>query len=181
MRFLFNDGGRRLAGFAGVAGDCVTRSIAIATEQPYLDVYRALADGTATARSMRGCKSRGRTARNGIQTRRQWFKRYMQSIGWTWTPTMLIGSGCTVHLDEAELPSGRLVVAVSKHYTAVINGVIHDTHDPTDRAATLYPLHSAEVPKGATKLANGNGWIYEPRRCVYGYWSKSSAYHREQE
>lgn len=24
--------------------------------------------------------------------------------------------------------------------------------------------------KGARLLENGNGWIYEPKRCVYGYW-----------
>ena len=40
--FQFNDGGRAAAGFRGEAGDCVTRAIAIATEQPYQDVYAAL-------------------------------------------------------------------------------------------------------------------------------------------
>ena len=43
---------------------------------------------------------------------------------------MAIGSGCKVHLADSELPFGRLVVSVSKHYTAVIDGVVHDTHDP---------------------------------------------------
>jgi len=42
-------------------------------------------------------------------------------------PTMAIGSGCKVHLADGELPPGRLVVSVSKHYTAVTDGVIHDT------------------------------------------------------
>ena len=51
----------------------------------------------------------------------------MESLGWKWTPTMQIGSGCTVHLRADELPSGGLVVSVSKHLTAVIDGVIHDT------------------------------------------------------
>lgn len=31
----------------------------------------------------------------------------------------------------AELPSGRLIVAVSRHLCAVIDGVIHDTFDPS--------------------------------------------------
>jgi len=43
---------------------------------------------------------------------------------------MAIGSRCKVHLADGELPPGRLVVSVSKHYAAVIDGVIHDTHDP---------------------------------------------------
>jgi hypothetical protein len=27
---------------------------------------------------------------------------------------------------------GRLIVSVSKHYTAVIDSVLYDTHDPTE-------------------------------------------------
>jgi hypothetical protein len=71
-------------------------------------------------------------------------RRVLESLGWTWTPTMAIGSGCIVHLRDGELPRGRLIVSVSKHIVAVIDGVIHDTHDPS-RDGT---------------------------RCVYGYWRK---------
>jgi hypothetical protein len=34
-----------------------------------------------------------------------------------------IGGGCTVHLRDGELPRGRLIVSVSKHVLAVIDGV----------------------------------------------------------
>jgi hypothetical protein len=34
------------------------------------------------------------------------------------------------HLREGELPGGRIIVRISKHVCAVIDGVIHDTHDP---------------------------------------------------
>jgi len=39
MEFQFNDGGREAAGFKGKTGDCVTRSIVIATGLPYQKVY----------------------------------------------------------------------------------------------------------------------------------------------
>jgi hypothetical protein len=42
---------------------------------------------------------------------------------------MQIGSGCKVHLRADELPAGRLVVKLSRHLVAVIDGVIHDTYD----------------------------------------------------
>jgi hypothetical protein len=61
-----------------------------------------------------------------------------------WTPTMQIGLGCKVHLKPDELPQGRLVVCVSRHYTAVIDGVIHDNHDCSR----------------------------DETRCVYGYYTK---------
>jgi hypothetical protein len=170
MEWVYDDGGRAAAGYRGKAGDCVARAVAIASGLPYATVYAALADGAGNER-----KSRGRTARNGIHTRRKWFKDYMRAIGFVWTPTMGIGTGCTVHLIKDELPAGRLVVAVSKHYTAVIDGVIHDTHNPSERGATIYPpsTPAEKRPKGATWLANGNGWVYETDRCVYGYWSRA--------
>lgn len=145
MSYQFDDGGRAAAGFRGDAGDCVARAIAIASGLPYREVYDRLAAGNATQRRTRRSKASTagkRTARSGINVKRQWFRDYMESLGFRWTPTMAIGGGCRVHLDPVELPSGRLVVAVSKHYCAVVDGVIRDTHDPT---------------RGG-------------RRCVYGYW-----------
>ena len=139
-RWVYDDGGRGAAGFRGTAGDCVCRAVAIASGLPYGEVYAALSDGAGSER-----KSRGRSARNGIRVRRLWFRRYMQSMGWRWTATMGIGTGCTVHLRADELPPARLVVSLSKHYVAVIDGVIHDLSDES-RAGT---------------------------RCVYGYWSRA--------
>lgn len=129
MQFIHNDGGRAAAGFKGTAGDCVVRAVAIATGQPYETVYAALSEGCSTQRLTKRSKPKA-SARNGVNTRRKWFKDYLESLGWKWVPTMHIGSGCKVHLTDGELPMGRLIVAVSKHYTAVIDGVIHDNHDP---------------------------------------------------
>lgn len=151
MRFIYDDGGRRDAGFKGRAGDCVARAVAIASGRLYAEVYAALSRGAGAERG-----SRGVTARNGVHTTRKWFKDYMRSLGFVWTPTMAIGQGCRVHLVDGELPPGRLVVSVSKHLTAVIDGEIHDTHDP-QREETW---HWAD---GTTTVS---------RRCVYGYWRK---------
>jgi hypothetical protein len=140
MKFQFNDGGRKAAGFKGKAGDCVTRAIAIATGKPYQEVYDALneaATGERTGRRKRGTSS----ARTGVY-KRTW-RKYIASLGWQWTPTMQIGSGCKVHLRADELPPGRIIVSVSRHMVAVIDGVLHDTHD-SSRAGT---------------------------RCVYGYFT----------
>lgn len=170
--FQHDDGGRAAAGFKGSAGDCVVRAVAIASGRSYAEIYRALADGNGSERSIEG-RVMGRTARDGIHVRRQWFKDYMRSLGFVWTPTMGIGTGCKVHLCASELPSGRLVVSVSKHYTAMIDGVVHDTHDPRERGTTIYSPNTPKdrMPKSVYWLQNGNGWAYSPQRCVYGYWS----------
>ena len=139
MKHVYDDGGRRAAGFKGDTGDCVVRSIAIATGLPYSAVYghiNALAKLERTGKKKRGVSS----ARTGVY--KNTYRRYLDEIGYQFTPTMSIGSGCKVHMRANELPGGRLIVALSKHLTAVIDGVVHDTHNP-DRGGS---------------------------RCVYGYW-----------
>lgn len=140
MRFVFDDGGRAAAGYRGRAGDCVVRSIAIVTGKPYREVYDALNRLSVHERIGKRKKKRSRSA-SGVF--RQTYQRYLDSLGWRWTPTMFVGSGCRVHLLAPELPSGRLLVRVSRHLTAVIDRVLYDTHD-CSRAGT---------------------------RCVYGYFT----------
>ena len=165
MRVIIDDGGRAAAGFKGKAGDCVCRANAIVTGRPYTELYKILAAGTGIQRAGKRGK-RTTSARNGIAVRRKWSKNYMSQLGFTWVPTMQIGSGCKVHLTDGELPAGRLVVSVSKHYTAVIDGVIHDTFDPQREPETFHWYGK----DGKTERVTTSGG-----RCVYGYWKLENA------
>lgn len=142
MMFALNDGGRAAAGYKGQTGDCACRAIAIATSLPYQQVYDALNEAASTERMTKRRRKKS-NARTGIH--KDTCRKYLKSLGWRWIPTMSIGKGCTVHLRVDELPAGRIIVQVSHHYTAVIDGVIQDTHD-CSRAGT---------------------------RCMYGYYVKS--------
>ena len=142
MEWVYNDGGRAAAGYKGTTGDCVCRAIAIAAERPYQEVYDLINEYAKSERT--GKRKRGKSnARTGVY--RTTIDKVMKHYGWKWTPTMRIGQGCKVHLDANELPAGRLVVSVSRHETAVIDGVLNDIYDCT-RDGT---------------------------RCVYGYYSKA--------
>lgn len=156
MKWISDDGGRAAAGYQGKCSDCVARSIAIAAQLPYSEVYDALAKLNESFRG-RSRAAGKRSVRNGTVTKSKAFKAYMAGLGWRWTPTMFIGQGCKVHLRPDELPSGRLIVSVSRHYTAVIDGVIHDTHDPQ------------RLPFGEPEDAED----IQGTRCVYGYWAKA--------
>lgn len=140
MDFVFHDGGRAAAGYKGLTGDCVTRSIAIATGKTYQEVYDAL-NRLAMMERLGKRKRKRSNSRTGVF--RPTYQRYLESLGWHWTSAMKIGSGCQVHLRAAELPQGPLLVKVSRHLTAVIDGVIYDTRD-----------------------CSGGG-----TRCVYGHFS----------
>lgn len=150
MEFVLNDGGRAAAGYKGDAGDCVVRAIAIATGTPYQEVYDDLERMNTTHmrerrdRVARVLEKRGSTPRNG--NFRAVYELYLATKGFVWHPTMKIGAGCKVHLRADELPAGTIIARVSKHICAVIDGVIHDTHNPS---------------RGGT-------------RCVYGYYAKAS-------
>jgi hypothetical protein len=126
--FIFNDGGRAEAGYKGQTGDCVCRSICIVTGKPYDEVYQALAEGNFTQRKSKHSKKGKRTAANGINTKRKWFNEYMLSLGFKWVPTMFVGVGCKMHLKKEELPTGKIICNVSKHFVAVVDGVINDIY-----------------------------------------------------
>jgi hypothetical protein len=142
--WTFDDGGRKAAGFKGSTGDCVYRAIAIATGTPYDQVCAMVANAAFYERpGAKRRKGRRSNQKNGV------FKATIDRImrdnfpQWKWTPTMSIGSGCKVHVRADELPKGKIILSLSKHLAAMIDGVVHDTHDPS---------------RGGT-------------RCVYGYWS----------
>lgn len=116
----YNDGGRWSAGFFGHTGDCVTRAIAIATQLPYRTVYDEINE-LATARSD--------ISTSWLGVSKEMYRRYIESLGWAWNHEMARGTGFQMHLNADELPSGRLIVQVTHHLVAVIDGVIHDTYD----------------------------------------------------
>lgn len=142
MQWIYDDGGRAAAGFHGTARDCVCRAIAIATGQPYQEVYSELNRRGKTEPI--GRRKQGKSnARSGIYTYTE--RNYLASLGWKWMPTMRIGQGCRIHLNAAELPRGRLIMSLSRHLTAVIDGVIHDIYDPSrNKTRCVYGYYCTE-------------------------------------
>lgn len=146
MNYEYHDGGRAAAGYKGDAGDCVTRAIAIASGLSYQTIYDLINAEAARERVTKRKKhARLRSARTGVYKSTR--DRVLDALGWVWFPTMSIGSGCKVHLRADELPAGRLIVSVSKHLCAVVDGTVFDTHDPRR----------------------------DGKRCVYGYWKHRDA------
>ena len=139
--YFETDGGRAAAGFKGTTGDCGTRALAIAADLTYQEAYdliNAYSKDEKPSKRRRG-KSSSRTGVHKVT-----FDKVLADLGWEWTPTMKVGSGCTVHVKKDELPEGRLILRLSKHYAAFIDGELHDSFDSS---------------------RNGT-------RCVYGYWKK---------
>ena len=141
MDFIYSDGGRSKYFKAEHVGDCCVRAICNATGMDYKEVYDALNRLAKTERTGKR-KKKVSNAREGVYKKTA--DKYLKSLGWKWKPTMGIGTGCTVHVKADELPSGNLVLNLSRHFTCVKDGVLYDTYD---------------CSKDGT-------------RCVYGYWYK---------
>jgi hypothetical protein len=151
IELQYNDGGREAAGFKGSAGDCACRATAIASGLTYTEVYDALNEHAKSERISKHKKARS-SARDGMY--RRTMHRYLLSIGFTWTATMFIGQGCKVHLKAEELPKGRLIVSLSGHYAAVIDGVLHDTYDCSrEGTRCVYGYYKLENTEGGDAFA----------------------------
>lgn len=138
LPLVIDDGGRAAAGYKGVCGDCVVRSVAIASQRPYKDVYREIAEINLITRKTKTRKTVGKkTARYGVYTDAPPFTRYMQSIGWAWVGMPSGRNSTPVFFRRGNLPGGRIIVSIQSHYCAVIDGVIHDTHDGSDNGNAI--------------------------------------------
>lgn len=138
--WVYNDGGRKAAGYKGTAGDCGVRAIAIATGLEYAEAYALCREAIRTCKLRVRAKFRSQSPREGMY--RKEMEWAFEQLGWEWIGVMKIGSGCVMRACVDELPVGRLVLRLSRHYAASIDGIVYDTYDST-RDGT---------------------------RCVYGYW-----------
>ncbi|QDV22145.1 DUF2786 domain-containing protein [Aureliella helgolandensis] len=131
MDFIWNDGGRAASGFVGVAGDCVSRALAIATGTAYRDVYQDL--GAAAHK----------TPRNGVRI--DVAADYLKTRDWK------IFSGNKAGFSPLLLPDGVVLVHLadrhdrSQHMTTVIDHVVHDTWNPADDGSYLVQSYWTSV------------------------------------
>jgi len=111
-KYIYDDGGRRKAGYRRQANDCVVRAIAIASEMPYESIRTAL-EAMAKAQS-RQCVDKG--------VFRETFHPLLTDMGWhyegPWMPTPIW-----------DIPLGRVICRLQHHLVAVIDGMPHDTHN----------------------------------------------------
>lgn len=128
---VLTDGGRSAAGFSGVAGDCATRAIAVAAERPYRLVYDELFARQARYVDRRGLPRRRASPRPGVF--HDVWRPYLAELGWRRVRPLRVGSV----LRARDLPSGRLVVELPRHLTAVIDGTVHDAFDPPRHVRVL--------------------------------------------
>ena len=120
MAYIYSDGGRSNY-FKGKADDCAARAMAIALGLDYKNCYKALADQHKRSTGKR-------TARSGIF--REDFDAVLKRNGWRWkTAPKFTGRKAKC----SDMPTGRVIARMARHYAAVIDGVPHDTFDSSHK------------------------------------------------
>ena len=126
MEYIYNDGGRKAAGFKGVAGDCGARAMAIALNLDYKTVYKELAKANAD-------NGRAKSARNGIN--KDIYADVLRTYGWVWQQApKFVGRKARC----SDMPSGVVVAKQAHHFVAVIDGVANDAWNCTHRMVYGY-------------------------------------------
>ena len=140
LKYVYNDGGRELAGWVsgeGV-GDCVTRSMVIASSYPhkpdgrhYENMREVLMSRTKEFRKKsrsRAAKSRRtNSVRNG--TLREVYQPLLKRLGWEKESRIQFGSSQRSYMTTDDLPSGVVIVSLRNHLVTVIDHVVQDTWD----------------------------------------------------
>ena len=175
LPFYETDGGKEKAGYGKAnTGDCVPRAIALGTGEDYGAVYPVIVNGRCSWFSQTG-KQRQRKRKHprrdaipiakyralddhpSVNLRkngtRYWFRDYMNSLGWEYVS--LCGRGkpvvslCAEELGQ-NLPDDRTIICMvtggrGGHYTTLINGVCHDTWNPSKPRTTAYGQSKCRV------------------------------------
>ena len=119
--YQFCDGGRRAAGLKGKSGDCAVRALAIAAQMEYRVAQRLIKEYAAKGRQ--GSKAIAR----GVY--REDFDAALRSIGWQWQSAPIFPGRKARYYD---IP-GTAILRMAKHYAAVVDGVLLDSWDSSNK------------------------------------------------
>ena len=124
--YQYSDGGRIDAGFKGKS-DCGIRAVSIACDIGYKEARKLLKEY-----AKRGKQGNGQIAR-GIY--KEDMDAALGSLGWRWFPAPKFEGRKARYGD---LPQGRYIVRMARHYAAVIDGVLLDAWDSSEKMVYGY-------------------------------------------
>lgn len=150
MKFIYSDGGRSKYFKTEKVGDCVTRAIANATGKDYLEIYKDLNKMAKFENTTKHREHKISSSRNGVF--RETWKQYLKDLGWIYHSSKI--NGRWLKLTESDLPSGNLIIQISKHLTNVKDKVLYDTYDCSIK-----------------KYWQDGILLENTERAIYGYWT----------
>ena len=120
-RFQYTDGGRSKYYTLKDVGDCVVRAIAVATDRDYKEVV----EDTWKFSRKYGCPINWKDV----------YVPYLESIGWEKVSSPKFKGK---KAKAKDLPKGRYIMRQANHLSALVDGVIHDIWDTSNKMVYCY-------------------------------------------
>jgi hypothetical protein len=124
MKLQYNDGGQSESSHRGERSTCSIRALAIVTDCPFDQAYDLIAH---TGRKKDGGTTIGRLLSRVDAYRIAWHEFNEETYP---------------HQLPELFPRGRYIIIVEEHAFALIDGVIHDTFQATDRVELVYEFYA---------------------------------------
>lgn len=130
--FVYHDGGRTSSGFKG-KNDCAIRAMAIACDISYCEARNILKESSRDGKMGSGAISKGVYKEDLESALSQFgFKRKR-------APKF---EGRKARYQD--IPKGRVVVRMARHFAAVVDGVLYDTFDSSEKMVYSYWVKETE-------------------------------------
>lgn len=126
MTYKYDDGGRVAAGFKS-KNDCGIRAVAIACDITYQEARKLLKE-----HAKKGKQGNGQIA-NGIW--KEDMDSALKSLGWVRFSAPKFEGRKARYTD---MPPGRHIVQMAKHYAAVVDGTLLDAWDSSNKMVYGY-------------------------------------------
>ena len=153
LKYKFDDGGRDQY-FEGNAGDCVVRSIAIATNSDYKLIYDTLFNKAKDYINNHNNKISRRmnpSPRDG--TNKVIYEEYLLTKGWKYISLIKFGSKDRTRIDQLTHLNNIIIHVMPSHLVCMKKGIIHDNWD--SRYSSCWDTEAMVVLDPVIKTAIG--------------------------
>lgn len=131
MSYIYTDGGRVQAGFKSLT-DCGIRAMAVACDISYQEARKALKEASKNGRKGSGAISTGIFKED--------MEKALQAYGFVRKSAPKLEGRKARYYD---LPRGRIVANMAKHFAAVIDGNLYDSWDSSGKMVYDYWIKEA--------------------------------------
>lgn len=125
MGFSYNDGGK--PGHVKNNSDCSVRAVSIAIGISYPEAAKRLRQASRNGRAGNGAISKG--------VYKEDMSAVLKEFGWAWHKAPKFEGRKARYYD---MPSGSVIVSMAKHFSAVIDGTVHDVFDCREKMVYGY-------------------------------------------
>ena len=126
MSYTYNDGGKSSTSLKSNT-DCGIRAMAIACSIPYMEARQHLKTASKNGKMGSGAIS------DGIY--KEDIGQALKEFGFMWQSAPKLSGRKARYSD---LPQGRIVVRMAKHFAAVLDGELHDSWDSSEKMVYGY-------------------------------------------